>query len=490
MKTENLDLLLNKVVEYNQPGKCRFKGFLYKDRNGQHYIKVIETFSGTDIAVDDKLVIRKGEGKYVASTDKPKLMRVSMKSWHYRLIKFVLKDNAPTPKTMQNGCPYFWLLVFSFFAAPFLLLWKGFVFLILLLPRAFVWFLEKAFDAYMKSLDDAAAYDYYQSGQYGSTGSRMPLTVKTFFKLSSKNDYDDRNEFMDYFLLEKYNLSSEKNPEEYKRMKDELSEKYLTWREEIKKRNEEREKQDFIEREKRRIKQLEWERKQEIRQAKWDALTKPYRDGINGILKSIRQTFTFKVKKVKFDFDWKTIIRTTKQVVGAIITLILLTATYFVVNGIAYGLTAAADWSIHHWEYFAIMGLLLVAAGIVYVSFIFITGWVQGIVNRYKGGKRVWYIEPLIYVIYYPIKYVVLLIAYGLFYIVWWPIKFICYTFLFKIVIAPVGEFLAVNIWKGLCAFGRGLVNSTGVFGEYFSASYTDYCPGLEWVDTDEEENN
>jgi hypothetical protein len=485
MKTEKLELLLNKVVEYNQPSKCRFKGFLYKDRNNQYYIKVIETFSGTDIAVDDKLVIKKGEEQYVASTDKPKLMRVSMKSWHYRLIKFVLRNNAPTPKTMQNGCPYFWLLVFSLGVCPFLILWKGFVFLILLLPKMFIWFLEKAFDAYMKSLDDAAAYDYYQSGQYGSTGRNMPLTVKTFFKLTDKNSYDDRDEFMDYFLFEKYNLSSEKDPEEYKRRKDELNNKWLVWREEIRKRNEEREKGDFIERKKRRTKQLEWKRKQEIRQAKWDALTKPYRDGINDITKSIHRMFIFKTKKVKFDRN--TIIRTTKQIVGAIITLILLAVTYFVVNGIAYGLISAADWCIYHWEYFAgfVVGCILFA--IIYVLYIFITGWVQNIVNKYKGGKKVWYVEPIIYMVYYPVKYIVLLIIYGLFYIIWQPIKFICYTFLFKIIIAPISVFIGIKIWRLLCAIGHGLKNSTGVFGEYFSASYTDYCPGLEWVDTDED---
>jgi hypothetical protein len=38
-----------------------------------------------------------------------------------------------------------------------------------------------------------------------------------------------------------------------------------------------------------------------------------------------------------------------------------------------------------------------------------------------------------------------------------------------------------------LKALGNGLKNSSGVFGEYFNASYSDYCPGIEWVDTEEE---
>jgi hypothetical protein len=492
MKIEKLDLLLNKVVEYDQPKKCHFKGFLYHSNSG-YYIKVVETVSGTDIAVNDLIYLKKGEEQYIAHAEKPKLMRVSMKSWHYRLIKFVLRSNAPTPRTMQNGCPYFWLLVFSLFACPFLALWKVFVFLLLLLPKGFLWTLEKAVNAYMYNLEDATAYEYYANGRYGRD-KQLPLTVKTFFKMKSDFTGYDNDEFMDYFLLEKYNLSFDANPDEYKRKKSELSDKWLAWREEIKKRNVEQEKRDFAERERRRAEMIEWERRQEIRKAKWDALIKPYKDGINGIAKSIRKTFTFKVKKIKkvkvkkVDFDWKNIIKRTKQVVGAVITLILLTATYFVVNGLAYGIMVAADWCGHNWEVFAALGCVAIIIGIVYVLYIFITGWVQTIVNKYRGGKKVWYIEPLIYAVYYPLKYAVIVIAYGLLYILWIPIKFILYTFLWKLVIRPLSIFLGKWIWRGLCAFGRGLINSTGVFGEYFSASYTDYCPGLEWVDIDEED--
>ena len=36
-------------------------------------------------------------------------------------------------------------------------------------------------------------------------------------------------------------------------------------------------------------------------------------------------------------------------------------------------------------------------------------------------------------------------------------------------------------------AFANGIVNSTGIFGEYFGASYSDYCPGIEWKDCEEE---
>jgi hypothetical protein len=141
------------------------------------------------------------------------------------------------------------------------------------------------------------------------------------------------------------------------------------------------------------------------------------------------------------------------------------------------------DLSIKNWEVFAILGLIVIAAGILYVLGIFVWGWIEKLINKYNTGKKVWYIEPFIYLLYYPIKYIIFAIGYFLLYIIWKPIKFIFYDFLWEIVIINVG----VYGWKMICSLGHGLANSTGVFGEYFNASYTDYCPGIEWVDVDEE---
>jgi hypothetical protein len=88
----------------------------------------------------------------------------------------------------------------------------------------------------------------------------------------------------------------------------------------------------------------------------------------------------------------------------------------------------------------------------------------------------------LIYLIWYPVKYIAIVLAYGAVYILWVPVKFFFYTFLWNIVIVNVAMF----IYKILSSFVKGLANSTGVFGEYFGASYSDYCPGIEWVDTEE----
>jgi hypothetical protein len=202
----------------------------------------------------------------------------------------------------------------------------------------------------------------------------------------------------------------------------------------------------------------------------------PINNAFTKFFASIRKLFTFKG-------DLKTLIKRTKQVVGAFVTLILLGVTYFVVNGLVLGLTYFIDFSIKCWYVYVILVIIVAVVGVIYILYVLFTGWIQNVVNKYKLGKRVWYIEPFIYLVYYPLKYIVLGIAYGLLYVIWKPIEYIFYKFLWKVILVNVGKFL----WKVLCALGRGIANSTGVFGEYFNASYTDYCPGIEWVDVPEE---
>lgn len=465
MKIEKLELLLNKMVEYNQPDACHFKGFLYKDIDG-YYIKVIEAISGTDIAVNDIIYIKEGEEQYATQSDKPKLMRISLKSWHYRLIKFVLRSYAPTPKTMQNGCPYFWLLVFSLFACPFIVLWKTFVFLILLIPRVLFYVLEKLVIAWMEKIEDAEAYEIYYRKEY----VKPPLTTRIFFDKSDKD-------FFDFFLSKKYDVSYNKNNVEYQSKRNEIKSKWEEWRKEIAAKLDKENEKYYQKKQKQEARQHAYMFKQEQRKTKWDARIKPIKDAFVKIFTAIHNAFTFKG-------DTKTLIKRTKQVVGALITLLLLVASFFVVEGLAYVLMLIIDVCIANWMVFATIGVILVCAAIISVLYVLFTSWIQNIVNKYKKGKRVWYIEPFIYLVYYPVKYVVLAVAYGLFYLICIPIKIIFYNFLWKIILVPTGKFL----WKVLKALGHGIINSTGVFGEYFNASYTDYCPGIEWVDTDDKE--
>lgn len=468
MESEKLKLLLNKVVEYNKPNAAHYRGFLYKS-SGDYFIKVIEVDNG-DVDVNDREYLSVDDEKFVTQSDKPKLMRVSLKSWHYRLIKYVLRSNAPTPKTMQNGCPYFWLLVFSIFASPFVFVAKTAWFLFLLIPKTMIWGLDKLVGGWVDGIDDAQAYEYYLNGRYNVNEFIMPITAKIYFDKTN-------TDFMEYFINKKHKISRDKNYDAYEAKRQELKEKWDAWCQEINELHEKRREEKRIEGEEQERRRLEFEEKRRIREEQWEVRLKPIREGWQKFL----ATFTFDSK------NWKLLIKRTKQFIGAIITIILLCVTFFVVQGLAYVLTGFVDWSIANWEVYAsigiIIGIVVVINGIIYILFTGFAGWIQAIVNNYHAGKKVWYIEPFIYLICYPVKYIVLFLAFGLRYVIVIPIKYIFYNLIWKIILVNLG----ILIWNGLCSLGRGIANCAGIFGEYFSASYSDYCPGIEWVDTDEE---
>ncbi len=471
MKNEKLKLLLNKVVEYNNPkandGKGRhFKAFLYKDGMNRYYFKVVETLVDFSINFNDIIYLNDEDENFLIIAAKPKLMRVSKNSWHYRLLKYVLRESAPTPKDMQNGCPYFWLLIFSLIALPFVLLFKIIKWVVLLIPKLIYFVLEQLVNSWITGLDDEAAYEMEYS--YHSR-TKMPKTAKIFFDNSNKS-------FFETFLEKKYKDLSKDDPD-YEKKRKEIREKWDAWSQ--------------AQSEKRRIeRELEYEREEEIRrkraehaakrkeaEERWEARMKPIKQGFINIGEFFRNTFTVKRGRINM------IVKRTKQFMGAIISLIVLGATYFVVNYLAMILMVVIDAVITNWM--VIVGLIIAAIiiGIGYLLYILISSWGQDIVNKYRRGKKVWYIEPIIYLIWYPIKYIALGIAFFVVYIIWTPIKFTFYTLLFKYFLRPIGLFVA----KLVVSFIKGIGSSTGIFGEYFGASYSDYCPGIEWTDFDEE---
>ena len=221
----------------------------------------------------------------------------------------------------------------------------------------------------------------------------------------------------------------------------------------------------------------EHDKKRREAQERWDAKMQPFRIWRKETAAWFKKTFTVERGRVNM------IVKRTKQFMGAIVTLLILALTFVVVNYVALALMVAADWCISNWMVFAGLGLVAVAIGILYLLYVLVTSWLQNVVNRYERGKRVWYIEPFIYLIWYPIKYIALAIAFVVVKIIWAIIKFIFYTAIFCYFFKPIGLFIA-KIFVGLA---KGIGSSSGIFGEYFGASYSDYCPGIEWTDFDEE---
>ena len=78
--------------------------------------------------------------------------------------------------------------------------------------------------------------------------------------------------------------------------------------------------------------------------------------------------------------------------------------------------------------------------------------------------KEYLYVIPFM-VVYIPIKIILV-------YIIWKFIYYVIYKFLWSTLI--------VGITLG---FKQGIVEFTGIFGEYLNSSYSDYCPMINWKD-------
>jgi len=471
MKNEKLKLMLNKVVEFNDPkayeGKgCNFKAFLYKDNSG-YYFKVVEIMAGTDLAFNDIIYLKDGDDKFLVVADKPKLMTIRKKSWHYRLLKYVLRNDAPTPRDMQNGCPYTWLLVFSMLVLPFIVLFKMVKWAIMLIPKMLFWILEQLVNAWIIGLDDEAAYELEHNGRYGIT--LMPKTAKIFFD----NSDDD---FFQLFLSKKYKVI-DKNDPKYTEKQEEIKAKWRAWRDDLdERRAEQRERNNKRDDERRKIK-AKHDKKRREAEVRWDARMQPFRIWRKNTAVWFKKTFT--VERGKRNM----IVKRTKQFVGAVITLFVLFGTFVAVNYISLALMVTADWCIINWIIFVGIAIAGIIVGIIFLLYILISSWGQALVNKYNRGKKVWYIEPFIYLVWIPIKYLAIALAFIIVKIIWTIIKFIFYTAIFKYFLKPIGLFIA----KLIVGLGKGIISSTGIFGEYFGASYSDFCPGLEWVGFDED---
>jgi len=278
-------------------------------------------------------------------------------------------------------------------------------------------------------------------------------------------------------MSKKYKIQSRTDPK-YAETQAEIEEKWKVWREDLEKRRAEQRSRESAREAEQRKRQAVIDKRRAETKAKWEAKILPWKERRAKRRAWFKKTFT--VERGRRN----QIVKRTKQFVGAVVSAVILAATFFAVNYIALGLMVAIDWIIlEGWKLF--LGLVIVAAigGLLYLLYILITSWGQAVVNKYNGGKRVWYVEPFIYLVWIPIKYIAIAIAYLFVNIIWALIKFIFYTALFTWFLKPIGLFIA-RVSVGLF---KGVIGSTGIFGEYFGASYSDFCPGLEWVDFDED---
>lgn len=159
------------------------------------------------------------------------------------------------------------------------------------------------------------------------------------------------------------------------------------------------------------------------------------------------------------------VIKNTKHFTGFIITALLSFVFFFVVKLFVYAFVCATE---------LIMNNLVVTVGAIAIILGIVIGLiivglyckrVENIVDRITCKQHVSVKE---WIIATP-ALIFLSVLYVIFY-------WIIYLFLWKWIIYAT--------YKGL---KNALFTFTGIFGEYFGASYSDYCPGIEW---DEDDNN
>lgn len=469
--SENLKPLLNKLVEL-KTDKDHMKGFLFHENN-KYYIKPIEVYKGGAVETIKFWLQPEHEG-FTKFCESPKLMKISMKSWHYRLIRYILGNNAPTPKTMQNGCPYFWLLIFCLIVSPIVMFFHGVGKAFMAFPYLFYAIIEGLTMLELKFMDDDDSFyiDDYGRGGYSGNYSMAPIITKIYFKRTQAN-------FMKTFIKARYGIDSIKDPVAYAIKVSEIKKKVEELNAKHEAARQIRSAQEDVAEKIRDRKKWERERLNRERKRKHDELWRPFNQRMDKIKDGI-------VKAMTFDYKNSTIIKRTKAFIGFLISLLVLACTCIVVGNLTWLIVSMVDGVI--WL-FAVHGIMivkiflgiLIGAALIGIGFL-LFNWAQTVILKYEHGKKTWYVQGFVYAIINPIQYLILGIIWFVCNIIGVPAKYIFYNIVWNWILVSIGIF----IWGILRAFGGTLIGSLGIFGEYFGASKKDYCPGIEWTDTSE----
>jgi hypothetical protein len=376
--------------------------------------------------------------------EKVKLISLNEKQWHYRLIKFVFGNSMPEPKTLKNLCPYFWIWIASMIlvvpVTPFKLLFWLFKVPFILLEK----FANSRFIHWVETLSPDEAFDLYEYNYNES----IKRTKKS-------KDYSDRWLLDTWAKVHGLDIAD-----------PDYAQKLEAYFAEIR---EAREAKLEIKRQELYVKDEAAQRRRKLERERRERIEARMRK-IGNFLSPINTAFESVRNSVKFD-NYNQVIKATKRFVGLIITCVIA----FVLAYCSQLLTCLALVIINAWNTAAVLTGLFTYAKALGIAIAIglplgILVWaVLHIVEGWTEKRHIpWYAKPFIFmgnVIY----------SLGL-YLLYYPIYFI--------VISVIWNFICVSLIYGA---GKGLVvgfmKFGGLFGEYFSASYTDMCPSIDWVD-------
>jgi len=331
---------------------------------------------------------------------------------------------------MHNLCPYFWLLVFSLLVCIVVLPIKGIIKVLLWFEVGYNTLLDKIFipvaTSWEEKLTDLDVYQIY------SNDKQINKLYKKYFEVE---DYYRGPENFVYKWFEKTHgkkvYTKDVKDLHYYNRSQFYTREFFDWQAKCGK-----ELSDL--KDEKRLNELE---------------KTQFEESLSDIRSNAGDWFDRIANIVS---SWKNIIRWTKRVVGLLVTSVGLAVTYVVVNFIGRGvLLLIENWN---WGVFLnisiFMGVCAALIGLYYLARVLVIF----IANK---GLDDWYIK----------------IAYYALLVVYWPLKIVFYYFFWQL--------LLVNLWYlvkgGARIIWGSLLGFLGIFGEYFGASYTDYCPGIEW---------
>lgn len=159
------------------------------------------------------------------------------------------------------------------------------------------------------------------------------------------------------------------------------------------------------------------------------------------------------------------VIKNTKQIAGFIITLFLAFIFFFIVKLFVFIFTLFVEFvilnSVECGCAIGYMALVALIGFIIYLYCMRVGSIVDRITDKQHASFKEW------------IMAIPALIVIGICYVIFYCI---IYVFLWKWI-----------IYATYVGLRNAFFTFTGIFGEYFGASYSDYCPGIEWDEKEED---
>lgn len=367
-------------------------------------------------------------------------IKLSSKDWHYKLMQWFWTSRvAPSKNNVYNLCPYFWMLVATLILLP------------IITPFRFVWYLISEFADFLDRIVLSPIMETSAENWYAN------LTEEELYKIYNASYTSSRHEkYFKTILGDNYThdvshiLITEKWLKEKKSMqafdRDEWNDfsttsAFTTWREKI------------------AAKRRKDAERREAKKKRFEESMENFRDSVSNSMQNTNN----------FILTFSTVIKWTKRFVGAVITIFLALVSYVVVLFMSKGTLALV--SILTLDIMLNIGSLL----FIVLSFVGIAIGIGRLVNYadVNGWKEYWWATLFMYFIGYPVYYVLFI-----------PGKILFYYFVYELILKNI--FYAIK--SIIIGIKNGFIEFGGIFGAYFGATKGDYCPGIEWVDDEDDE--